>query len=430
MMMRNSLLAAVAIVAGGALAKFAHPSNAPVDRIVKNLTSWVKSHPKDASAHFSLARAHGLAFALQSSQLMIYGDVEKDDREIGVGDDYVQKTYGIAKGTGVPIPTAKELAGHLDKGVAEFNALMNLDSKEGRYLLGFADLLDSGIARAADAGVATIPGIDDAKAPKEEVDRWNPVIDNLASADEKVKSKARDELRGDLTKAIRPLVARRADANETIRKNVSDLIMEYWRERSIDYYYDAFSLAFATEKSSEKQPMRGLSQLVSHEAAVMYLKLVENRKNNSAQDKARVKEVKAALSKLKALPPNTAMTPIVLSFEPSSTLSQLMSGQSAKFDLDGTGRSQTWSWVKPETGILCWDPDRAGKITSGRDLFGSVSWWIFFDTGYAAMDALDDNRDGCLAGDELKGLAVWFDRNSDGISDAGEVLSVESLGIA
>ena len=162
----------------------------------------------------------------------------------------------------------------------------------------------------------------------------------------------------------------------------------------------------------------------------MYLKLVENRKNNSAQDKARVKEVKAALSKLKALPPNTAMTPIVLSFEPSSTLSQLMSGQSAKFDLDGTGRSQTWSWVKPETGILCWDPDRAGKITSGRDLFGSVSWWIFFDTGYAAMDALDDNRDGCLAGDELKGLAVWFDRNSDGISDAGEVLSVESLGIA
>jgi hypothetical protein len=35
-----------------------------------------------------------------------------------------------------------------------------------------------------------------------------------------------------------------------------------------------------------------------------------------------------------------------------------------------------------------------------------------------------------LGGDELKGLAVWFDRNGNGVSDPGEVVSVESLGVA
>ena len=42
---------------------------------------------------------------------------------------------------------------------------------------------------------------------------------------------------------------------------------------------------------------------------------------------------------------------------------------------------------------------------------------------------LDDNRDGWLQGGELKGVAVWFDRNADGVSDAGEIASLDSLGI-
>jgi hypothetical protein len=33
------------------------------------------------------------------------------------------------------------------------------------------------------------------------------------------------------------------------------------------------------------------------------------------------------------------------------------------------------------------------------------------------------------SGPELAGLAVWFDRNSNGVSDPGEVIPVETLGI-
>ena len=54
----------------------------------------------------------------------------------------------------------------------------------------------------------------------------------------------------------------------------------------------------------------------------------------------------------------------------------------------------------------------------------------FWSDGYRALDALDDTRDGELRGDELRGLAVWFDRNQNGVSDAGEVVPIEQTGIA
>ena len=108
----------------------------------------------------------------------------------------------------------------------------------------------------------------------------------------------------------------------------------------------------------------------------------------------------------------------------------LLEGVAAvSFDLDGTGRDQSWPWVSPETSILVWDPEETGEVTSGRQLFGSVTWWLFFDDGYRAMDALDDNRDGELSGDELVGLAVWTDANSNGVSEEGEVVPIGETGI-
>ncbi|MBT3202234.1 MAG: hypothetical protein HN350_20220, partial [Phycisphaerales bacterium] len=55
------------------------------------------------------------------------------------------------------------------------------------------------------------------------------------------------------------------------------------------------------------------------------------------------------------------------------------SGTAVRFDLDGDGRAQSWPWVKPTTGILVWDPSGQGRITSGQQLFGSVTIWMFFN---------------------------------------------------
>jgi hypothetical protein len=62
-------------------------------------------------------------------------------------------------------------------------------------------------------------------------------------------------------------------------------------------------------------------------------------------------------------------------------------------------------------------------------MFGNVTFWIFWPDGYEALSALDDNGDGLLSGLELRGLAIWKDRNCNGVSDPGEVVPVEALGI-
>jgi hypothetical protein len=63
-------------------------------------------------------------------------------------------------------------------------------------------------------------------------------------------------------------------------------------------------------------------------------------------------------------------------------------------------------------------------------MFGNVTFWIFWRDGYEALRALDDNGDGVLSGAELHGLALWSDVNGNGVSEPGEVIPVEALGIA
>jgi hypothetical protein len=75
------------------------------------------------------------------------------------------------------------------------------------------------------------------------------------------------------------------------------------------------------------------------------------------------------------------------------------------------------------------DHSRNGKITSALQMFGSVTFWMFWDNGYQALSSLDDNHDGELSSSELNGLALWHDINGNGISEPGEVRSLSSYGI-
>ena len=70
-----------------------------------------------------------------------------------------------------------------------------------------------------------------------------------------------------------------------------------------------------------------------------------------------------------------------------------------------------------------------GKTTSGLQMFGNVTFWIFWRDGYDALRSLDDNDDGVLRGAELRGIALWQDQNGDGICDPGEVRPVAEWGI-
>jgi hypothetical protein len=124
------------------------------------------------------------------------------------------------------------------------------------------------------------------------------------------------------------------------------------------------------------------------------------------------------------------ITPIVFSMRPAAHVSELLSNRAVSFDLNGSGLRQRYQWVRPETALLVWDPERCGRITSGRQLFGSVTWWMFWDDGYQALSMLDDDRNGWVDGPELDGIAAWFDRDQDGQSDAGEVIPLGELDIS
>ena len=99
------------------------------------------------------------------------------------------------------------------------------------------------------------------------------------------------------------------------------------------------------------------------------------------------------------------------------------------FDADGTGLAQHWTWLSKDAGWLVYDWRGQGKITSGLQMFGNVTFWLFWDNGYQALAALDDNGDGILSGEELNHLAVWVDRNGDGVVQPGEVKTLAELDI-
>lgn len=73
--------------------------------------------------------------------------------------------------------------------------------------------------------------------------------------------------------------------------------------------------------------------------------------------------------------------------------------------------------------------NRAQEIISGRQFFGSYTFEIPWENGYEPLAMLDNNEDGKLAGMELYGIRAWFDRNGNGMSDSGEVVDLEKIGI-
>ena len=107
------------------------------------------------------------------------------------------------------------------------------------------------------------------------------------------------------------------------------------------------------------------------------------------------------------------------------------------------------------TPLLVFDPHKTGKVLDATQLFGNYTFggklsmdeYAFSNVslnsktssklegtkewrdGFEAMSALDFNKDGVLTGLELESLALWFDRNQNGISELGEVIQVKEVGI-
>ena len=125
-----------------------------------------------------------------------------------------------------------------------------------------------------------------------------------------------------------------------------------------------------------------------------------------------------------------AITPILIPLQANAPLEELVNpAANVAFDLDGSGIQRHWGWITPKAAWLVYDHDGSGRITSGLQMFGNVTFWIFWHDGYDALSALDDDGDGTLRGPELHGLSLWQDLNGNGICDPGEVRPVTEWGI-
>jgi hypothetical protein len=197
-------------------------------------------------------------------------------------------------------------------------------------------------------------------------------------------------------------------------------------DAALDHYRRVVVLQSEEDlKATHLRP--GEDTQLSKEAAQGIVRVLNGR-TKTRQDVRETTRMNALAAKLAKIP--RPITPIILPLEGETSLPELLSARTTQFDLAGDGTARTWPWVKSSTGILVWDPNRTGKVTSGRQLFGTSTWWMFFRDGYAALATLDADGDGWLRGTETHGISIWRDANENGRSDDGEVKPLSHWRIA
>lgn len=346
------------IVVSQAFAIWADTTTVPLDRLLKNINSYIIRNPKDAQGYYVRGRLHSLAFATGTRKLEIY--------ESGADKLPQFPSYDsiFAKRTG-KFQLSKEAQTHLLASIRDYQRATELDRNHAMAFLGLGWVLEDG-AIFADK-VTPFPK---EKKPK------NP------------------------------------------RAN--------WLEKALTAYRQAYKLTVASDlKLDGLGP--GAHAAISYEAGESILRLLRNRTLTN-EERTEITQIETTIAEIEKKP--RAITPIIFPLtEPAALESLLTNNARVRFDLAGDGKASLWPWVRPNVGILVWDPKHTGQIKSGQQLFGSVTWWISWANGYQPLAMLDNNGDGWLEGKELNGLAVWVDANSNGVSDASEVSTLEKFGV-
>ncbi|HPC96891.1 MAG TPA: hypothetical protein PLU87_18245 [Sedimentisphaerales bacterium] len=395
----------VAYSVGVAGAMWMRPQYLPVERLIANATAYVAEEPNDPAGYYTLARIHYLAFANKAFLVGAFNEQTPPSViEYWWWEDYLGAAryaeamrvaldeYGVDSAADLPAgqvdafwsrvsqiqtdleregwrperPTTDQLIEHAGAAQWNFYRAAALDPNNALYVLGQASLGEQYLEFFAEAGGAPMPA----------------------------------GLKTILLNAVRQT------------------------------YLLAYDLSIRADLMLDRLPITGLRGIISYEAGSAFVRLWHREKEVPKDVQDRLAAIQANLAKFEALPIG-AITPIVFGLEGGSSLADLLAPATVvSFDLDGDGRAEKRPWVKSTTGFLVWDCGRTGRVTSGRQMFGSATWWMLFKNGYRAMDALDDNRNGRLDLGEMEGLSVWFDRNSDGLSDSGEVIPVCRLGIS
>jgi hypothetical protein len=134
-------------------------------------------------------------------------------------------------------------------------------------------------------------------------------------------------------------------------------------------------------------------------------------------------------------PPGNYADPLSLDLNKDGLINTLPVTRGVHFDLDNNGFAETTSWIAPTDGLLVFDKNANGKIEGGAELFGSETKLLngqFAQNGFEALAEYDLNADGKINNVDaiFSQLRIWQDANSNGITDAGELLTLQAANIA
>ncbi|MGD2183468.1 SdrD B-like domain-containing protein [Lusitaniella coriacea] len=120
-------------------------------------------------------------------------------------------------------------------------------------------------------------------------------------------------------------------------------------------------------------------------------------------------------------------SPISLDLNGDGVQTTAMGATEGTFDLLGTGEAIESGWLSGEDAFLAVDNNSNGTIDDISELFGGN-----VGEGFAKLATFDLNNDGTIDADEILegGIVLWQDGNENHQTDAGELLSLASQGIA
>jgi len=193
------------------------------------------------------------------------------------------------------------------------------------------------------------------------------------------------------------------------------------KDAAVRAYRQVIGDAWLTE---QKLTRAGLGwHSVTAEAAGYLIPLLDQN-----TDREEIASLRTRTAQLRSIP--RAITPIAIPLRDGADPAAFLDHDAnVWFDADGSGIKKHWSWIGGDAGWLVHAPNQQKPVASALQLFGSVTFWLFWDNGYQAMRALDDNGDGSLTGRELAGLAIWRDADKSGVAEAGEVRPLNDWGV-
>ena len=128
-------------------------------------------------------------------------------------------------------------------------------------------------------------------------------------------------------------------------------------------------------------------------------------------------------------------SPIILDLNGDGVRTTALADSGVWFDLNNNGFAERTGWVSSEDGLLAIDLNGNGIIDNGAELFGNHT--LLTDgtraaNGFEALKQYDADSNGIIdsADAVFSSLRIWQDKNSNGSTDEGELLTMAQAGIA